>query len=163
MRALDIENIGRIGLMFIDGDLLRDVMADPFTCDEDDTNYNIPAFNELKVALLKIERINPDLYISGVLWQCYPANKRMVAPAVVGKSLPRGGWGPSPGWLINDAPAPLMEAITQKKCVTVTEKDGKTTCYFPVKTAAGDVVGALELGEKDRPANIISNYTQNAQ
>lgn len=149
MRVLDIENIGRIGQMFIDGDLLKEVVADPLTCDEDDTNYNIPAFNTLKKALSKTERLNPDIYLSGILWQWYPANKRMVAPAVVGRHLP-GDFYTAP-WMINDCPAALAEAMRNDKHTSVIREDGLYTFYFPIKTSAGDVVGALELTEKESP------------
>ena len=156
MRVLDIENIGRIGLMFIQGDLLRDVLVDPLTCDEDDTNYDIPVFNELKKALFKTERLNPDIYLCGVLWRIYPANKRMVTPAVVGRSLPRTG---APAWLINDCPPAMAEAMWQDKNVCITRDDGMATWYLPVKTSAGDVVGALELSERERSAIRDTNYT----
>ena len=149
MRVLDIENIGRIGQMFIDGDLLKIVMADPLTCDEDDTNYNIPAFNELKIALTKIERLNPDIYLAGILWQWYPANKRMVTPAVVGRHLP--GDFVTVGWLINDCPPVMLEALQQAKTTVVTRDNGYRTFYFPIKTSAGDVAGVLELTERDCP------------
>ena len=149
MRVLDIENIGRIGQMFIDGDLLKEVVADPLTCDEDDTNYNISAFNILKKALSKTERLNPDIYLAGILWQWYPANKRMVAPAVVGRHLP-GDFYTAP-WMINDCPSALAEAMRNNKHTCVVREDGFDTFYFPIKTSAGDVVGALELTEKESP------------
>jgi len=153
-RILDIENIGRIGLMFIDGDLLADVLIDPLTCDEDDTDYNIPAFNELKKALSKIERINPDLYLTGVIWQAYPRNKRMATPAVAGRSLPKTG----SGWMITDCPAPLSDAMREDKITSVTEGN-KKVFYFPIKTSAGRVSGALELAEGNDPGLFERNYT----
>jgi len=140
--SLDIKNIGRIGQMFLSGDLLEDVLKNPLTCEEDDFNYNIPAFNELKIALSKIERLNPDLDVSGILWQWYPANKRMVAPAVCGKKLPDV---PAPSWMIMDCPAPMRKAMEQDKYVRDDKDGGSTVWYFPIKTSAGDVVGALSL------------------
>ena len=156
MRVLDIENIGRIGQMLIDGDLLKDVMADPFTCDEDDINYNIPAFNALKRALSKTERLNPDIYLSGILWQWYPANKRMVAPAVVGRNLP-GNYVTVP-WMINDCPPLLAECMKKDKMTNLTMENGFSTFYFPIKTSAGDIIGALELNEREMPLNWEENY-----
>ena len=158
MRVLDIENIGRIGQMFIDGDLLKIVVADPLTYNEDDTNYNIPVFNTLKKALMKTERINPDIYLAGILWQCYPANKRMVAPAVVGKHLP-GDWSSVP-WMINDCPEAMTEAMCKDKITTIKREDGRKTCYVPIKASTGDVVGALELTEKEKPQYFESNYVE---
>ena len=143
-RLLDIENIGRIGQMFISGDLLRDVLIDPLTCDEDDTDYNIPVFNELKKTLSKIERLNPDLFLAGVLWQRYPANDRMAAPAVVGRRLPAVGWG---GWVITDCTPKMAESIKNDVNTSFTHDDGRATYYFPIKTSAGDIAGVLELTE----------------
>jgi len=158
MRALDIENIGRIGQMFLDGDSLKNVMVDPLTCDEDDTNYNIPAFNSLKIALSKIERLNPDIYIAGILWQWYPANKRMVAPVVVGRHLP-GDFSSVP-WMITDCPPALKEAMQQGKNTSTTREDSLQVYYFPIKTSGGDIVGALELAEKTKPVHYESIYAE---
>jgi len=165
-RRLDIENIGRIGVMFIDGDLLKDVLNDPLVWDDDDTDYNIPAFNKLKAALSKIERINPDLYLTGVLWQWYPANRRMAAPAVAGRVLPTTGWmkpDPPTGWMITDCPAELSDALRNTKNTVAERGDGMRTYYFPVKSSAGDVVGALELTEGGERGPYECNYTLYAE
>jgi hypothetical protein len=161
-RLLDIENIGRIGLMFINGDLLRDVLIDPYTCDEDDTNYNIPAFNALKAALSKIERMNPDVYMTGVLWQWYPGNRRMAAPAVVGRAHPVTGWkipDPPTGWVISDCSDELLDAMQNRNITSIDHADGRRTCYFPVRTSTGDVAGALELTEGGVRGPYERNYT----
>ena len=155
-RELDIENIGRIGVMFIDGDLLRDVLVDPLTCDEDDTDYNIPAFNKLKSVLSKIERMNPDIYLTGTLWQWYPRNARMASPAVVGTSMPKAAtegrkMDPQTGWMITDCSPPLAAAMKNETVTFYEYADGRKTYYFPVMTSAGDVVGALELSEGGKP------------
>lgn len=153
-RKLDIENIGRIGLMFIDGDLLKNVLIDPLTCDEDDTDYDIPAFNKLKAALSKIERMNPDIYLTGVIWQWYPRNRRMASPAVAGKSLPAS----RTGWMITDCADKLAEAMREDKFTSAISENGIKTCYFPVKTSAGEVVGALELTEETRSGLFERTY-----
>ena len=158
MRTLDIQNIGRIGQMFIDGDLLQNVMADPLTCDEDDTNYNIPVFNTLKKVLMKIERMNPDIYYSGIIWLWYPANKRMVIPAVVGRHL-SADFSAGP-WLINNAPPEMAEAMQSNKNTAAAGSHGHKTYYFPIATAAGDVVGVLDLTERERPQFFEANYTE---
>ena len=160
-RLLDIENIGRIGQMFINGDLLKNLIIDPLTCDEDDTDYDIPAFNKLKAALSKIERMNPDIYITGVIWQWYPANKRMAAPAVVGRVLPVTHWkkaDPQTGWMITDCSAPLSEALRQNRNTSAVFEDGRKTYYFPIKTSDGNVTGALELTEGGEPGPFERTY-----
>jgi len=164
-RLLDIENIGRIGQMFLDGDLLKKVMIDPFTCDEDDTDYDIPAFNALKAALSKVERMNPDLYLTGALWQWYPTNRRMAAPAVIGKAHPRNGWmrpDPPVGWMITDCAPEMLRAMQEGTPTKATDGEGKWTYYFPIKTSAGVVVGALELSDSGKPGPYERNYTMNA-
>ena len=153
-RILDMENIGRIGLMFIDGDLLAKVLKDPYTCDEDDTNYDIPAFNCLKKALMKTERMNPDKYLTGVLWQRYPANKLMASPAVAGKSMP---WK-SQSWMITKCAPALYEAMESDKLTSAEFSDGRRTLYFPVKSSSGEIVGALELTEGAKPGAYEKTY-----
>jgi len=138
-RLLDIENIGRIGQMFLNGDLLRNILNDRFTCDEDDTDYNADAFNPLKHALSKIERMNPDLEITGVIWYWYPANKRMAVPAIVGKALPKEGW------IISPCDDYLYQTLTTKANTSFTLEDGRQVYYFPINASDGNVVGALAL------------------
>ena len=75
MRRLDIDNVARIGLMFLDGDKFENVMTDKLSLDYDDVNYVYNDFNELKVSMLKLERISPELNISTVLWQLRPDNR----------------------------------------------------------------------------------------
>jgi hypothetical protein len=120
------------------------VLNDPLVLYEDDTDYNIPLFNILKKALMKIERLNPDLDISGTLWQWYPTNKRMASPAVAGKALPKEGWSISP---CNPS---LYKALTEDANTSYTLENGRGVYYFPVKTSAGDMVGALELVDNGR-------------
>ena len=140
-RALDIENIGRIGQIFIDGDLLKDIFVDRFTWDEDDMNYNIPAFNTLKKTLMKIERLAPELDIYGVIWYWYTANRLMAAPAVAGRNMPKEGW------IITLCDPLLHEAMTRDLNTRKKDEGGGYTYYFPIKTSAGDIVGALQLTE----------------
>ena len=138
-RVLDVENIGRIGQMFISGDLLEHILIDRFTCDEDDTDYNIPAFNALKVSLQKIERINPELNITGVIWYWYPANRRMAVPAVAGRSHP------SVGWVISPCDEVLSKTLNNGVDTKFESAEGQITYYFPIRNSADTVVGALEL------------------
>lgn len=138
-RVLDIENIGRIGLMFLDGDLLDKLLIDPFTCDEDDTDYDIPAFNALKRALMKIERMNPDMHIAGDIWISYRANKRMGVPVIAGKQHTDAGWIIAP--LNEYLQKTLNEGINTRRIAP----DGNEIWYFPITDTCGRVAGALEL------------------
>ena len=103
-----------------------------------------------------------DLYLTGALWQWYPANKRMAAPAIIGKAHPMAGWkrpDPPIGWMITDCTPELLAAMKTGKPTTAAGEDGKRTHYFPIKTSAGDVVGALELSDSGRPGPYERNYT----
>jgi hypothetical protein len=49
--------------------------------------------------------------------------------------------------MITDCPPLMLEAMQEEKPTSITHEDGRHTYYFPIKTSAGDVVGALELTE----------------
>lgn len=136
---LDIDTIARIGLMFIEGDLLARVLVDPYTCDDDDTDYDAEAFNALKKTLMKLERMNPEQEINCVLWQWYPANRLMATPAVAGKALP------ATGWRITPCSAPLYSCLRGAAAVKTILGDGRRTHFYPVKASDDAVVGALEI------------------
>jgi len=138
-RKLDIANIGRIGQIFIDGDILPDILMDPFTCDDDNTDYNIEVFNKLKITLMKIERLNPDIYLTGAIWSWYKANKRMATPVIAGRAQP------SVGWVISPCNDELQRTLSEDVETVRNWEDGKTSYYFPIRTSECDVVGALEL------------------
>ena len=140
-RKLDIENIGRIGQMFLNADILGNILVDRFTCDDDDTDYNIEVFNELKITLMKIERLNPDIYITGAVWYWYPANKKMAAPVIAGRAQAAVGWVISP---CNEA---LYKCMSEDVNTSTAMPEGKTVHYFPLRDSNCDVIGALELTE----------------
>lgn len=151
-RMLDIENIGRIGQMFIKGELLEEILIDPYTCDEDDTDYNIPAFNELKAVLMKIERMNPDLFVTGVLWCRYKANRRMAIPVIAGKAHP------TVGWIISPCDESLQIALDEGINTRLELQDGRVTHYFPVRTTTDRIVGALGLTTGERMSPYEHRY-----
>lgn len=138
-RLLDIENIGRIGQMLISGDLLTRVLVDDYTWDEDDTRYRFSEFNTLKWALMKTERLNPDICLSGALWLWYRANRRMVVPVIVDQMRPR------PGHVILPGNPALMETLLKGVNTTRTHEDGAQAHYFPIRNSLDAIVGALEL------------------
>jgi hypothetical protein len=60
--------------------------------------------------------------------------------------------------MITDCPAPMLRAMTEDKVTSLIHEDGRKTCWFPVKTSAGDIVGALELTEGGKPGPYERNY-----
>lgn len=138
-RILDIETIARIGLMFLDGDALRDVLVDPLTGDDDDTDYNAGHFNALKKALMKIERFDPDRYITGLLWQWHHINRKLAIPAVAGKALPATGWRAVP------CTQELYDCMTKRVPTSRAAGEDRVSYFYPILSSASDVVGALEL------------------
>ncbi len=138
-RVLDIDNIARIGLMYLDGDLVENVMLDKLSLDYDDVTYNHEQFYELKSALTKTERINPDLDITAVLWQLRPDNDQLAVPIICGNAFPEEGWEIT---LVN----PEMDRVfkTGESCV----KKRSDTCsshYYAVRNSDNAIVAVLEL------------------
>jgi hypothetical protein len=145
-RFLDIDNVARIGLMYIDGDKLEDVLVDKLTLDYDNVNYDHICFNDLKIAVLKLERINPDLSLTAILWQLRPDNRELVVPVLAGSALPEEGWEITE---INSEMKKVFEtgmSQTRKRAGTC------SSFYYPVRSSNADIVGVLELlhGRKHR-------------
>jgi hypothetical protein len=59
--VLDVDNIARIGLMYLDGDKAENVMKDRLSLDYDDVTYDHADFLALKTAMTRMERINPEI------------------------------------------------------------------------------------------------------
>ena len=140
--VLDIDNIARIGLLFIDGDKFENVLIDKLSLDFDDINYFHDDFMELKVSLLKLSLINPDMDIKPVLWQPRPDNPRMAVPVVIGTSLPKEG---PIGTDVVDANPEVYKTYTEGTPTVKKREDGSSSYYYAVKNSDNDVVGALEL------------------
>jgi hypothetical protein len=144
-RVLDIDNVARIGLMFIDGDKLEDVLLDKLG----HTDYDFENFNILKKVLMKIEKINPDLDLTAVLWQNRPDNENLVVPVVAGNALPVEGWGRKN---VN----PSMKAVFEAGTSQVLKHDGEiASYYYAVKNSNAEIVGVLELLSGLRTPNDI--------
>ena len=151
-RLLDIENIGRIGQMFLSGDLLQKVLVDAYTWDEDEINYDIPVFNALKATLLKIERINPDMRVAGRLWLWYGANRRMAIPVM--RCTEEGGIS----HIIQPASPALLAALRGGQTADEARADGRRVFYFPLRDSTDTVVGALELAEGTGVRPFVYRY-----
>lgn len=142
---LDIENVARIGLMYLDGDKLEEILLDRYG----DTDYDFDNFNEVKKSIMKLERINPDLKLSAFLWRLHPNNSNMAIPVVAGNALPMEGWGRT---LANEVIKAVFET-GEKKVMKRTET--LTSYYYPVRNSDDEIVGVLELLHGDRERNDI--------
>ena len=81
---LDFDSVARIGLMFLDGDALEDILLDRYG----HPDYDFDNFNSCKITLLKLERMNPSLGLTAILWQLRPDNEEMAVPVAAGAALP---------------------------------------------------------------------------
>jgi len=135
---LDVDSVAKIGLMFLNGDALEDVVRDKYN---DFLNYMFDNFNECRKVVLKIERMNPNLGLCAILWQKRADNSGQVMPVVVGKSLPLEGW--QTGAI---SPA-LQQAYDGAFGVVCDRGNGMVSHYYPALNSDCDIVGVLELLE----------------
>lgn len=132
---LDAGSVARIGLMFLDGDSLEEILLDKYG----HPDYDFDRFNACKIALLKIERINPALQVYAILWQRRPDNPMLAVPVVAGSALPVEGYQPA-------RISPALQAALQGEFGTLTQRgEGCCSRYYPVYNSDGEPVGALEL------------------
>ena len=89
---LDTDSVAKIGLMFLDGDCLEDILLDRYG----HPDYDFDNFNTCKIVLLKLERMNPNLGLTAVLWQLRPDNEEIAVPVAAGTALPLEGYRPCP-------------------------------------------------------------------
>ena len=142
---LDADSIAAIGLMFLDGDTLEALLIDRIG----HTDYDFGAFNALKRPLMKVERINPALAVTAVLWQLRPDNANVALPVVCGKTLPFEGWRSAP---VSDE---LRRALDGAFGVVQPRSAVCTSHYYPLRNSDDEVVGALELIIGEKEANDI--------
>ncbi len=138
---LDIDSVARIGLLFLDGDALEEVLLDRYG----HPDYDFDRFNSCKIALMKLERINPRLGLTAVLWQLRPDDDSLVVPVVAGNALPLEGYRPSPV-------SPALRAALEGEFGSSAARSA-TCCshYYPVRNSDGEICGALELLAGPRP------------
>lgn len=130
--------IARIGLLFLDGDDLQNVLLDK----TGPTNYDFLKFCRLKAVLSGMEEIDPALKVTGVLWLPYPTNPRVAIPAVAGNALP------VEGCKRQKMPEPMYQSwLSGQPQVTLrpTQGEGCFSYYIPVKNSLDEQVGILEL------------------
>jgi hypothetical protein len=132
---LDADSIAKIGLMFLDGDSLEDVLLDKVG----HTDYNFDKFNICKITLMKIERINPSLDIAGVIWQRRVDNPDIAIPVIAGKSLPYEGWQRT---YVTDE---MRRGFEGEFGTVKTRPAGASSHYYPIRNSDYEIVGVLEL------------------
>lgn len=148
--AADVADVARIGLLFLDGDALEQALNDHASADQDDIDYDHEKFNSLKITLLRIERIRPELRLFAALWQARPDNPGIVAPAVCGSKRSCGPgpilWPPAaaPYWVAQPAHPDMTRALTTGEAVQRLWPGG-VSWYFPVRNSDGEIAGLLEL------------------
>lgn len=138
---LDINNIARIGLIFLDGDSLEGVMLDPYG----PTDYDFNLFNDCKKTIMKIERINPQVDISVFLWQKRADNPNFVLPVIAGKQLPITGWLKTP---MTDS---MRSAFGGGFGTIENRPEGGKSYFYPVRNSDAEIIGVMELLTGDAP------------
>ena len=141
-RQLDVDNIARIGLMFVDGDSFENVLIDRIG----HVDYDFDAFNRCKIPLMKIEKINPDLKITAAMWQYRADNHEYALPLVAGQALPFEGWARA---LVNPE---MRRAFGGEFGPVKTRSAACNSHYYPIKNSNAEIVGVLELIVGDKIA-----------
>jgi len=131
---LDITGVGEVGLLFLKGDLMETVLIDKVG----QMDYVFDEFNELKRVVMKIERLNPALGLTCILWKPTYENDEVAEPLVCGNQLPTEGWGYSP---MN----PAMISAYKGEYSVYSREGGPTSNYFPIRNSANEIVGFMEL------------------
>lgn len=131
---LDITGVGEIGLIFLNGDLLETVLIDKVG----QMDYIFDEFNELKRIVMKIERLNPELQLTCILWKPTYENDEVAEPLVCGNQLPTEGWGYSP---MNYA----MKKAYKGESAVFSRENGTISNYFPIRNSDYEIVGFMEL------------------
>ena len=152
--AADVAEVARIGLLFLDGDALEHILRDTVSTDQDDIDYDYDSFNCLKITLMRIERIRPDLRLFAALWQFRPDNPGAAAAVVCGSKKCCGVgpilWPPAnaPYWVAQPAAPELLKAFQSSNAVQRLWSGG-ASWYFPVKDSDDEITGVLELRRFD--------------
>ena len=141
---LDAESVGRIALLFIEGDRLENVLLDKLG----HTDYDFDNFNVLKKALMKVERINPSLDLTAMLWQLRPDNPDVAMSLVCGNAFPIEGWQAT-------CPNEALRAAFDDSICSMKNRGECCSHYFTVKNSNAEIVGVLELLQGKRQKGDI--------
>jgi hypothetical protein len=132
---LDLDGVAEVGGIFLNGDLLEEVSIDPSNVQVD---YDFDKFNELKRCVMKIERINPGLGVTCILWRTRLGNEDAAEPLVCGKALPNENWDKA------DVNPDMRSALNGKPAV-FTRENGSVSNYYPIYNSDHEIAGFMEL------------------
>ena len=141
---LDVDSVARIGLMFLDGDALEKSVIDRVG----QVDYEFDYFNQVKAALMKIEKINPKLRLTAVVWQLKPENLAYMSPMIAGNSLPAEGHSHA---AVNRAARTAFGGGFGE----ILERGEARSHYYPIRNSDHEINGVLELIAGERAANDI--------
>ena len=134
LNELDIDSVAQAGLMFLDGDILENVLIDKVG----HVDYDFDRFNRVKEVVMKIEKINPNLSLTAVVWQKKLTNRHLMIPVIAGNSLPLEGWAYAD---INDKALEAFGGVFG----AVLKRGGVYSHYYPIRNSLYEIVGVLEL------------------
>lgn len=141
---LDADGVARTGLLFLDGDELEKAVIDKFG----QVDYDFVYFNRVKADVMRIEKINPSLQLTAVVWQRHLENENFMYPMVAGNSLPREGYSYAP---VNAK----ARAAFNGSFGEVLDRGGVKSHYYPLYNSSHEITGVLELLAGERSANDI--------
>ena len=141
-KLLEISEISRIALLFLNGDDFENVLLDQIG----PTDYDFNKFNGLKKVLLAVPMIDPSWTVDAILWQPYACNRRVGMPLVVGTSLPQQGCKRC--YLNQEIFSVLQGGAPCRK----DWREGLWSHYEALRNSDDEIVGVLELqvGLKDK-------------
>jgi hypothetical protein len=132
---LDLDGVAEVGNIFLNGDFLEEVSIDPSNHQVD---YDFAKFNELKKTVMKLERLNPALDLTCILWKTRADNADIAEPLICGKALPNEGWANA---VVN---AEMRSALNGTPAVH-TRANGSVSNYYPVYNSDHEIIGFMEL------------------
>ncbi|WNQ12413.1 hypothetical protein MJA45_05015 [Paenibacillus aurantius] len=148
--------IARLGVLFLPGDMLENVMpperkeypllvagAKGRFAVTDEIDFVEDNFNALKRVLLLTERIDPQREPYAALWIKRPENPSHGEVMVAGRALPGEGTYIQPLW------PEILRAFAGRP--TRWDRDGGETVYYPVRNSDEEIVGVLEVTEHLEP------------
>ena len=149
VHTYDLIEIARIGVLFLPGDALENVMPPErreypllaWTGSEyglgDEIDYVEDNFNAVKRTLLLIERIDPRRSAQSAVWIRRPESPDK------GEVIVAGGTGPIEGTQIERLRPELERALAGTP--TRLWRGWGETVYYPIRNSDEEIVGALEI------------------
>jgi hypothetical protein len=137
----DLMEIARIGVLYIPGDLLEEVMPPQHRdyLDGDGIDFVETHYNTLKRMLLLTERIDPPRRVKTALWVKRPSRPELGEVMVAGRALPIEGYDIVTLW-------PEIERAFSGLPSRFDRSSGETV-YYPVRNSDEEIVGVLEVSQ----------------